>query len=131
MRHTDPQVGVLTPPPATDSTDITCKVNKLQTKAPVFHFVKTGGALIDGSDFGVEIGGARDFESLPRAIPGASDKLARKLCTACHQHRSLFRYRGRVRFDSAHDLCFRCYRSVIDRLSATLLAESGGENHAG
>jgi len=48
-------------------------------------------------------------------------RLANKICAHCHRHRALFRYRGQVRFDHDHDLCFRCFRSVMDRVSALLL----------
>ena len=30
----------------------------------------------------------------------------------CRQRRSLFRYRGRVRADRSHTLCFQCYRAL-------------------
>jgi len=36
------------------------------------------------SDFGVEIGGRPDFDNLPRTIRDGGEKLARKLCAACH-----------------------------------------------
>lgn len=39
----------------------------------------------------------------------------RHVCMHCHRHRSLYRYRGRVRADRHHSLCFRCYRSHLDR----------------
>jgi hypothetical protein len=82
-----------------------------------------GSETNSASDFGIEIGGQPTFEDLPRTIRGAGQRLARKLCVACHQRRSLFRYRGRVRFDADHDLCFQCYRAVMDRFWATVLGE--------
>jgi hypothetical protein len=72
------------------------------------------------SDFGVEIVGSRDYEELPRYRRGA-DKRARKLCVRCRKYRALFKHGGRVRFDRRQDLCARCFRAAIDRLSATLL----------
>ena len=72
---------------------------------------------ISPSDFGVEIGGSPTFEDLPGSIH-QSEKTKRKLCVGCHQHHALFKYRGRVRWDRDHTLCFRCYRSAMDRLVA-------------
>ena len=37
-------------------------------------------------------------------------------CVACRERRSLFRYRGVVKADADHTLCFQCYRSVRDRV---------------
>lgn len=48
-------------------------------------------------------------------------KIARsgaRACSLCAQHRALFRFRNRVRRDRDHDLCFRCYRSLYDQLTA-------------
>jgi hypothetical protein len=44
------------------------------------------------------------------------------LCEACRERRARFRYRGRVKADRAHTLCFQCHRSVRDRAVAALLA---------
>ncbi len=40
------------------------------------------------------------------------------VCTRCQKHRSLYAYRGRVRADRHHTLCFRCYRACCDQLRA-------------
>ncbi len=56
-----------------------------------------------------------------------SRTLAHKLCAECRQHRALFRYRGRVRADHFHTLCFRCYRSAADRLTAAILLSNNEE----
>jgi hypothetical protein len=37
-------------------------------------------------------------------------------CLGCGRHRAVFSFRGRVRADSDHDLCPRCYRSHRQRL---------------
>ncbi len=37
-----------------------------------------------------------------------------KLCLGCAERRSRFCSRGRVKRDADHDLCFRCFRSVMD-----------------
>jgi len=34
------------------------------------------------------------------------------LCTECFKHRALFRYGGKVKRDSDHNLCFGCYHSL-------------------
>ena len=43
-------------------------------------------------------------------------------CAACRSHRALFKYRGEVRADRDHNLCFRCYRSELNRQRARRLA---------
>ncbi len=47
----------------------------------------------------------------------------RRACAACREQPALFRYRGRVRADRAHTLCFRCYRAEAERLRARRMAE--------
>jgi hypothetical protein len=42
-------------------------------------------------------------------------------CAGCEQHRARFVYRGRVRADRKHDLCMRCYRSVLAAYRAYIL----------
>jgi hypothetical protein len=49
-------------------------------------------------------------------------KLRKKTCVLCHERRARFRWAGRVRWDHFHSLCFFCYRSLSDRLRASLLA---------
>ena len=43
-------------------------------------------------------------------------RASRHLCLGCRSQRARFRYRGRVRADRDHTLCFRCYRSLRDRV---------------
>ncbi len=50
----------------------------------------------------------------------------RSLCQGCQERRARFRYRGEVRADRDHTLCFECFRSERDRRRATLLAEGAG-----
>ncbi|HQZ39827.1 MAG: hypothetical protein IT180_07380 [Acidobacteria bacterium] len=46
------------------------------------------------------------------------------VCLQCESRRALFRYRGVVKWDRYHALCFRCYRRHLDRLrAARLVAE--------
>lgn len=50
----------------------------------------------------------------------------RRLCQGCQARRAKFRYRGEVRADRDHTLCFECFRSERDRRRARLLAEGAG-----
>jgi hypothetical protein len=42
----------------------------------------------------------------------------RRLCVACLERNARFRYRGEVRADRDHTLCFECYRGEINRARA-------------
>ena len=44
-----------------------------------------------------------------------------RLCVACGERRPLFFYRGVVKADRDHNLCFECYRAEINRLRARRL----------
>lgn len=46
---------------------------------------------------------------------------SRHLCIVCRQRRAVFRYRGIVKADATHTLCFQCYRSLIDSMRAQRL----------
>lgn len=92
---------------------------------PLTHTpVRAACQVLAPSDFGVEIGAAPSFEKLPRTLRQSAGRIARKICVGCHQHRALFRYRGKVRFRRDHNLCQRCYRSVMDRIIGRSLALS-------
>lgn len=41
-------------------------------------------------------------------------RVERKLCIGCKRRRARFRYRGVVRSDRVHTLCFQCYRALIN-----------------
>lgn len=43
-------------------------------------------------------------------------------CAGCRSRRARFRYRGEVRADHDHNLCFKCFRSLVDRLRARRLS---------
>ena len=47
----------------------------------------------------------------------------RTLCAACRERKARFRYRGEVRADRDHTLCFECYRAEINRLRARRFRE--------
>jgi hypothetical protein len=48
---------------------------------------------------------------------------SRHLCVVCRQRRAVFRYRGVVKADATHTLCFQCYRSLIDSMRAQRLVQ--------
>ena len=50
-------------------------------------------------------------------------KLARRACQICHHRKARFSFRGDVRADRSHVLCFECYRSERNRQRAQLLLE--------
>ena len=55
--------------------------------------------------------------------PAAARRLQRgrrHTCLECRVHRALFSYRGQVRADRDHSLCFRCFRAHVERLRARL-----------
>ena len=57
--------------------------------------------------------------------PAARRRLYRSVahtCLGCFVTRARFRFRGRVRADRDHHLCFRCYRAEVDRQRARRLA---------
>ena len=57
--------------------------------------------------------------------PAAARRLHRNerhVCLECRTQRALFRYRGEVRADRDHTLCFRCYRAELNRQRARRMA---------
>ncbi len=48
-------------------------------------------------------------------VPTGRPRPDRQLCTGCRQRPARFQYRGRVRADRSHTLCFQCYRAAMDR----------------
>jgi hypothetical protein len=53
-------------------------------------------------------------------------RVAKSLCVNCQEHRALYRRRGGVRRGRGFNLCFRCYRSLVDsyRLRPLMFAEA-------
>jgi len=49
-----------------------------------------------------------------------------RLCLTCGERRPLFLYRGVVKADRDHNLCFECYRAEVNRLRALRLGSSAG-----
>jgi hypothetical protein len=47
----------------------------------------------------------------------------RTLCAACRERKARFKYRGEVRADRDHTLCFECYRAEINRARARRFKE--------
>jgi hypothetical protein len=52
-------------------------------------------------------------------------KRFRTLCAACQKRKARFEYRGEVRADRDHTLCFECYRAQINCVRARRLSEAG------
>lgn len=52
----------------------------------------------------------------------------RYLCEACRERKARFQYRGVVKADRAHTLCFACFHSERDRLRARILAASADDD---
>jgi hypothetical protein len=50
-------------------------------------------------------------------------KQVKTLCAACQERKAKFRYRGEVRADRDHTLCFECHRGVINRARVRRLTE--------
>ena len=48
---------------------------------------------------------------------------AQHLCQRCRDRKARFEYRGHVRADRDHTLCFECYRSERERMRAQRLAD--------
>jgi hypothetical protein len=63
------------------------------------------------------------LETRGRHVPSPAASHAH-VCVSCRERRSLFRYRGAVRADRDHTLCFRCYRALRDSVRARLLARA-------
>lgn len=49
------------------------------------------------------------------------------LCAECRARKALFKYRGQVRADRDHTLCFECYRAEVNRARARRLNELPAE----
>lgn len=55
------------------------------------------------------------------ATIGRLTRATRHICARCGKRRARFQYRGVVRADRDHTLCFRCFRSETDRQRARIL----------
>lgn len=53
---------------------------------------------------------------------GRRTPAVKHVCRECESRRALFRYRGIVKWDRYHTLCFQCYRRHVDRQRAATLA---------
>ena len=58
---------------------------------------------------------------MSKAAYGES-KRVRRQCVSCGARKARFRYRGVVKADRNHRLCFECFRAERDRYRARLLA---------
>src|SRR3954470_21308040 len=52
----------------------------------------------------------------------SQSKEIRRRCESCEQRKARFRFRGVVKADRDHTLCFECFRAERDRRRARLLA---------
>jgi hypothetical protein len=57
-----------------------------------------------------------DYEESPGTSEPAHSRHAQHLCVACGSRPARFQYRGVVKADRDHTLCFRCYRSAVDSI---------------
>ena len=60
---------------------------------------------------------------MSRAAVRRLNRHQRHVCRACRNHPARFRYRGEIRADRDHTLCFRCYRAEVNRARARRLRE--------
>lgn len=51
----------------------------------------------------------------------------RHLCQRCRDRKALFKYRGMVRADHDHTLCFECYRSELNRARVRRLGDAAAK----
>src|SRR6188474_4621 len=51
-------------------------------------------------------------------------KLVKTLCAVCQERKARFRYRGEVRADRDHTLCFECHRGEVNRDRARRLIDA-------
>ena len=49
---------------------------------------------------------------------------SQRLCAACRERKARFKYRGEVRADRDHTLCFECYRGQVNRTRARLMSDA-------
>lgn len=49
---------------------------------------------------------------------------SRGVCASCRERKARFRYRGEVRADRHHTLCFRCYRAARNRLRSLAMVSA-------
>jgi hypothetical protein len=67
---------------------------------------------------------ARGTRPLVRGGRATRARWGARLCLACGERRALFFYRGVVKADCDHYLCFACYRAEVNRLRARRLSAS-------
>jgi hypothetical protein len=62
-----------------------------------------------------------------RVLESSSSRRAHAhTCLGCGAHRARYSYRGRVRADRDHTLCFRCFRAASNRLRARSMSVPSG-----
>lgn len=79
----------------------------------------------------VWIAGTEQGRGVDRAARGGRATTTRwgaRLCLGCSQRRPLFVYRGVVKADRDHTLCFECYRAEGNRLRARRLGAAAADS---
>lgn len=56
-------------------------------------------------------------------------KQVKTLCASCQERKARFRYRGEVRADRDHTLCFECHRGEVNRARVRRLTEFATPRH--
>src|SRR5450759_4888193 len=51
-------------------------------------------------------------------------KRVKTWCATCRERKARFKYRGEVRADRDHTLCFECYRAAVNRARARRMTET-------
>ena len=64
-----------------------------------------------------------DKEADVSSVAMRESRIERRQCEKCRERKARFRYRGEVRADRDHTLCFECFRSERDRRRARLLRD--------
>lgn len=55
----------------------------------------------------------------------------RRLCRVCGKHPARFCFRGVVKRDRQHDLCFHCWRSMRNQIKAAALSQQTPASYEG
>jgi hypothetical protein len=79
---------------------------------------------------GTEAAGNADTDRIHGVMPvtrcgrAAASRWGARLCLACGERRARFFYRGVVKADRDHTLCFECHRAEVNRVRARRLCAS-------
>ena len=62
--------------------------------------------------------------AVAEGLRGLPARASRHLCQNCRERRARFRYRGAIKTDPDHTLCFECYRALHNSLREMVRAVS-------